>query len=131
MKIHPSLYAALLIVIAAIAFQLLLPAEASIPDSPLPYLSSGPSIAASGTMTGNVASDLTFSTPCQWTYISNRTGSTAYVSINRPTGVLTTSTSVFDFALDNGEDILVDGWLKIDSLTVYVSPTAGFRAVGW
>ncbi len=127
------------ILIAFLVFQTLLPAQAAPPirgicdQNPrqLHYLASGPSIAASGTITGNTASDLEFATARQWVYVSNRTGSTAYVSLNRASGTYTTSTTVFDFVLDDGEDKLIDEWLMVESLTVYVSPTTGFRAVGW
>lgn len=136
MKLHPAVYAIHLLVamlVALLAFHFLLPAQASQLSYPSAYLASGPSEVASGIITGNVASRLTFSSSKSQVIVSNRTGSTAYVKFNEITA--TVSSTNFDVVLDDKEDVFIGGpnggWLWVKNLTVYVSPTAGFRAVGW
>ena len=127
---------ALLGIITIIALRLYLPAQAAPPPAPLRDFAAGASEAATGTITGEVASDLAFTGPMGRGIVSNRTGGIAYVSLNRATNTYTTSTTVFDYALDDKEDMIwdIEGGsinLMVEGLTVYVTPATGFRAVGW
>ncbi|MGD8499064.1 MAG: hypothetical protein PVJ86_00360 [Phycisphaerales bacterium] len=115
---------------ACVAAGLLLPARAAPPPAPLTAdFTAGMSDIPSGSPVAGSCFTLTFSASRRWVIISNQTGADAYYLLN-DTGCATSAT-VYDQVLDDGEDMVFDGWIAIDHITVYVTPTSGFTMAGW
>ena len=104
------------------------PAFASQPAQ-LP-IASGPCIAATGIMTPNESSLLSFSTPKDIVLVTNDTGSKAYVTVN-PTSTQVTDSTNWTSVLPNSQHFYFSRDILIESIGVCVAPTEGFKACGW
>ena len=104
------------------------PAFASQPAQ-LP-IASGPCIAATGIMTPNESSLLSFSTPKDIAIVTNNTGATAYVTVN-PTATQVTSSITWTSVLPNTQHFYFSRDIRIESIGVCVTPTTGFKVCGW
>lgn len=127
-----ELYKALTLTVllaACVAAGLLLPAQAAPPPAPLGDFAAGMSDIPSGSPVAGSCFTLTFSASRRWVIVSNQTGADAYYLLN-DTGCAASAT-VYDQVLDDGEDMVFDGWIAIDNITVYVTPTGGFTMAGW
>ena len=85
---------------------------------------------ATGTITSSTASQLTLPKTTQVTLITNRSGQIAYFKLNETTGNLEVSSTVYDFALEDKTDKLID-FMSVAAVSVYVAATSGIRVVGW
>jgi len=90
---------------------------------------SGASTAATGTISSNTASLLSFAATRKQVVITNRSGQVCYCKVN-DAAVPTVSATVYDFALIDGATATLDD-MAIDNVSVYVAATSGVRAVGW
>lgn len=134
-KIKNCLAALFLVAVLAAALHLLFgllpgPVWGGLSEAaPLPQgFTAGASVPATGSLSNNTASTLSFTDTMHFVLVSNRAGAIAYFNLN--TGSDTVHSSIFDFALDDGEELFID-WCAVENVTVYVSPTSGIRVVGW
>ena len=93
------------------------------------WLATGMGEKPSGQLTAGSCFTLTFSIPRGWVIINNQTGADAYYVPNDPG--CAAGSSYYDHVLDDGEDAFYNGWLKVDHITVYITPTSGFTVTGW
>lgn len=90
---------------------------------------SGASTAATGTITSNTASLLSFAHDKQHVIVSNRSGQTAYFKLNDAASP-TVSSTAYDFALSDGGTFIIQE-VTVENVSVYVAATSGVRVVGW
>lgn len=89
----------------------------------------GTSKAATGTITSNTASLLSFLDSKSNVIVSNQSGQKCYCKIN-DADTPTVSATVYDFVLaDQGTFIIQD--VEVTNISVYVTATSGVRVVGW
>ena len=89
----------------------------------------GISAIATGTITANTASLISFTDVKQKVIISNRSGQACYCKLNDAASP-TVSTTVYDFVLaDSGTFTIEDA--SISNVAVYVNATSGVVVVGW
>ena len=89
----------------------------------------GASIAATGTITSNTASLLSFASTVTNVIVSNRSGQICYVKVNDAASP-TVSTTVYDFVLEDKAAFALNS-MDVTNVSVYVAATSGVRAVGW
>ena len=128
-EIALALLAAFLILIAFIAFAGIFYADTSQASPSQLWEASGMGRKPSGDLVTGSCFTLTFAIPAAHVIINNQTGADAYYILN-DTGCAAGS-SYYDHVLDDGEDAFWDGWLKVEWMTVYISPTSGFTVTGW
>jgi len=92
-------------------------------------LFSGASTAATGTITANTASLLSFASGMKHVIINNDSGQDAYFKFNDASSP-TVSATVYDVSLADGEKFAQDGGV-VTNVSVYVDATSGVRVVGW
>jgi hypothetical protein len=92
-------------------------------------LFSGASTAATGSISSNTASLLSFSSGMKHVIINNDSGKTAYFKFNDASSP-TVSATVYDVSLATAEKVVVD-FAVITNVSVYVEATGGVRVVGW
>lgn len=90
---------------------------------------SGASTAATGTITSNTASLLSFLDSKRYVLISNQSGQKCYCKINDAASP-TVSATVYDFVLADGGTFAIDD-VDVTNIAVYVTATSGVRVVGW
>ena len=128
-ELYKALILAMLLA-ACVAIGLLLPAQAAPPPMPLTDdFTAGMGEKPTGQVVAGTCFTLTFSKPTRWVLLNNQTGADAYY-IPNDAGCAAGS-SYYDHVLNDGEDAFYNGWLVIEHLTVYVTPTAGFTVTGW
>lgn len=89
----------------------------------------GASKAATGTITSNTASLLSFLDSKRFVLVSNQSGQKAYFKLN-DAATPTVSATVYDFVLADGGTFSIDD-VEVTNIGVYVAATSGVRAVGW
>jgi|WetSurMetagenome_2_1015567.scaffolds.fasta_scaffold657747_2 hypothetical protein len=92
-------------------------------------LFSGASTAATGSVSSNTASLLSFSSGMKHVIINNNSGQTAYFKLN-DADTPTVSATVYDVSLKDGEKFAAD-YAVVTNVSVYVTATSGIRVVGW
>ena len=90
---------------------------------------SGATIAATGSISSNTASLLSFASSVEYAIISNQSGQKCYCKIN-DAATPTVSATVYDFVLADQGTFVIDN-ASVLTLGVYVAATSGIRAVGW
>jgi hypothetical protein len=90
----------------------------------------GASKAATGTISSNTASLLSFLDEKSTVIVNNQSGKKCYCKLN-DAATPTVSATVYDFALaDQGTFIIQDN-AAVTNVAVYVEATSGVRVVGW
>ena len=92
-------------------------------------LFSGASEAATGSVSANTASALTFASGMKKVVVNNNSGQTAYVKFNDAASPVV-NTTVYDTFLKDGEKFILEGGV-VTNVSVYVAATSGIRVVGW
>jgi hypothetical protein len=92
-------------------------------------LFSGASTAATGSVSSNTASLLSFSSGMKHVIINNNSGQTAYFKLNDADTPVVSAT-VYDVSLKDGEKFAAD-YAVVTNVSVYVTATSGIRVVGW
>jgi hypothetical protein len=90
---------------------------------------SGASTAATGTISSNTASLLSFAATKKYAIISNQSGQKCYCKLN-DAATPTVSATVYDFVLADGGTFVIEN-TSISNVGVYVAATSGVRMVGW
>jgi hypothetical protein len=90
----------------------------------------GESEEATGTITSNTASLLTFANQQSYVIVGNTSGKIAYFKTNQVAGALTVSPTKRDFFLADGGQFIFDD-CAISTMAVYVEATSGISVVGW
>lgn len=85
--------------------------------------------AATGTISSNTASLLSFTSKKRTVIINNRSGQTAYFKFNDAASP-TVSNTAYDVALSDGGAMTMDT-VNVANVSVYVAATSGIRVVGW
>lgn len=85
--------------------------------------------AATGTITSNTASLLSFTNKKRTVIINNRSGQVAYFKFN-DAATPTVSNTSYDIALSDGGAMTMDA-VNVSNVSVYVAATSGIRVVGW
>ena len=85
----------------------------------------GPSRAATGSITANTDSTLTLADPSSCVLIDNHSGETANIRLN---GAATNT--IFDLQLADGERAWITD-IVVKTIHVYVNATSGIHAVYW
>ena len=88
-------------------------------------LATGPSRAATGSITANTDSTLTLADPSSQVLISNHGAVQAYVRINGPCNA-----STHDMILGVGDRAWIED-VVIETVHVYMNATSGIRVVYW
>lgn len=86
----------------------------------------GSSRFATGVITANADSTLTFADPSSMVVVTNLTGKTCYVRLNGEV-----SPTSFDVVLADKGTLVLTGEIKVQSVHVYVDATVGVYASGW
>jgi hypothetical protein len=89
----------------------------------------GAAVAATGTITSNTASLLSFPDAKKDVIINNRSGQTAYLKIN-DAATPTVSTSAYHLCLSDGQIVAIED-AEITNISVYVTATSGIVINGW
>lgn len=89
----------------------------------------GASTAATGTITSNTASLISFLDVKRFVLVSNQSGQKCYCKINDAASPVVSST-VYDFVLADGGTFAIDD-VEVTNISVYVAATSGVRVVGW
>ena len=86
----------------------------------------GASRFATGVITANTDSALTFAEPSSMIIVTNLSGQTCYVRLN---GAV--SPTVFDAVLADKGTLVIHGEIKVQTVHVYVNAVADIYAAGW